>query len=201
MNSLLLDGSLRLPADMGLLSSSLLHLDFSGLRLAQFPLTLTQLRALECLDACDNEFAELPAGITALSRLKELKLGRVHRCDNRFQLKKKCPLNAVALGDLSGFPALCKLRFSFCEVKLCMSLLGGAVRHEALRAYTFHFAHPAPESVPMVLQLSQDLRRSGVLKLPDDDGSAGMIVLRQPCHPSTSSRQLWSCARCEVLVC
>ena len=101
----------RLPDDMGLLSSSLLHLDFSGLRLAQFPLSLMQLRALECLDACENEFAELPAGITALSRLKVLKLGRVYGCDNRLQLNEKCPLNAVALGDLSGFPALCKMSF------------------------------------------------------------------------------------------
>ena len=159
---------IRLPDDMGLLSSSLLHLDFSGLRLAQFPLTLTQLRALECLDACDNEFAELPAGITALSRLKELKLGRVCCCDNCLQLKKKCLLNAVALGDLSGFPALCKLSFSFCEIKLWMSVLGGAVRHRSLASLSLHFAHPAPECMPMVLQLSQELK--GVLKLTGGSG-------------------------------
>ena len=161
---------LRLPADMGLLSLSLMHLNIRGLRLPQFPLALTQLVALECLHANGNEFAELPAGITALSRMKELKLGRVHCFDNHLQLHEKCPLNAVALGDLSGFPALCKLTFSFCEVKLCKSLLGGAVRHASLACIFLHFAHPAPESVPVMLQLSQDLR-SGVLKLPGDDGS------------------------------
>ena len=65
----------------------------------------------------------------------------------------------VALGDLSGFPALCKLTFSFYEVQLCMSLHGGVVRHTSLASIVFDFAHPAPECVPMVLQLSQDLRR------------------------------------------
>ena len=68
---------LRLPANMGLLSLSLLHLDISWLKLPHFPLALTQLVALEGLDAGENEFVELPAGITALSRLTELKLGRV----------------------------------------------------------------------------------------------------------------------------
>ena len=156
---------LRLPADMGLLSSSLLHLDISGLTLAQFPLALMQLVALEGLHADGNELDELPAGITALSRLKELKLGRVQCSDNHLQLDEKCPLNAVALGDLSSFPALCKLTFSFCEIKLCKSLLGGAVRHPSLACIFLHFAHPAPESVPMMLQLSQELGQSNVLKL------------------------------------
>ena len=39
-----------LPADMGLLSSSLLHADMSGLRLTHFPLALAQLTALQSLD-------------------------------------------------------------------------------------------------------------------------------------------------------
>ena len=121
---------LRLPADMGLLSLSLLHLDISGLRLAHFPLALTQLVALEELDAGENDFVELPAGIVALSRLKELKLGGI----------EERPLNAVALGDLSSFPALCKLTFPFCEVKLCMSVLGGAARHKSLVSIYFDHA-------------------------------------------------------------
>ena len=156
---------LRLPADMGLLSSSLLHLDISFLKLPHFPLALLQLVALEGLDAGQNEFAELPAGITALSRLRELKLGRVLCPDDPMQLHEKRPLNAVALGDLSGFPALCKLSFWFCEVKLCMSVLGGAARHDSLACMSFHFPHPAPACAPMVLQLSQELRQRGMLDL------------------------------------
>ena len=61
---------------MGSLSSTLLHLDLSGHALAHFPLALTQLVALENLVADRNRFAKLPAGITALSRLTWLTLGR-----------------------------------------------------------------------------------------------------------------------------
>ena len=133
---------LRLPADMGLLSLSLLHLDISGLRLPQFPIALTLLVRLESLDASENWFAELPAGITALARLTELKLGRVECPEDHLQEHEKRPLNAVALGDLSGFPALCELTFSFCEVKLCMSMLGGAARHSSLARVDFKVCAP-----------------------------------------------------------
>ena len=68
-------GLFRLPADMGLLRSSLLHMNLNALGLPHFPLPLTQLVALECLIATANHFAELPASITALSRLTELRLG------------------------------------------------------------------------------------------------------------------------------
>ena len=59
-------GPLRLPADMGSLSSTLLHLDVSGQIPTRIPLAVTQLVALEHLNAKDNAFTELPAGITAL---------------------------------------------------------------------------------------------------------------------------------------
>ena len=71
-----------------------------------------------------------------------------------------------ALGDLSGFPALCKLEFDYCEVMMCAPMLG-AVRHANLENLTFYVAHPAPESALMVLQLRQTLkglRRGSVLK-------------------------------------
>ena len=67
----------RLPADMGSLTSSLLRLDCTGVGLAQSPLALMQLVALKHLDASFNDFAELPAAITGLSRLTELAFGRV----------------------------------------------------------------------------------------------------------------------------
>ena len=74
----------------------------------------------------------------------------------------------VALGDLSSFPAMCKLKFCFCEVVLCMSLPAGIVQHTSLASMCFCDAHPAPECALMVLQLSQALRQVGrgsVLKL------------------------------------
>lgn len=70
----------------------LLHLHFSMLGLARFPLALTQLVALQSLHATENHCAELPAGITALSRLTELRLGRFMDHDDPLQLQRKRPL-------------------------------------------------------------------------------------------------------------
>ena len=163
-------GLSRLPANMGSLCATLLHLDCSGQGLTQFPLALTQLVALNCLKADWNEFSELPAAITALSRLTELRLGRDPNWKDPLQLHGKRPLDVRALGDLSGFPALRELEFGYCEVRMCDSMLG-AVRHASLASITFRVAHPAPDCAPMVLQLRQTLRglrRSSVLefKLP-----------------------------------
>ena len=151
---------LRLPADMGLLSSSLVYLDMNGLALTHFPLALTQLVALRFLDARSNEFAELPAGLTALSRLTELRLGRVMSEEDPLQLQVKRPLDVRALGDLSGLPALRELTLDFCEAMLSPSLLG-AVRHASLASLCFCNAHPAPECALMLLQLVQELTRLG----------------------------------------
>ena len=92
-------GPLRLPADMGALSSTLLHLDISGHTGTRFPQALMQLVALKHLNATENEFAALPAGITALSRLTELMLGRICMFDeDPLQLRGKRPLDVRALG-------------------------------------------------------------------------------------------------------
>ena len=148
----------RLPAEMGPLDSALLHLDYSGHGLAEFPLGLTQLVALECLRVSGNNFEALPAAITALSRLTELSVGRIVPWKDPLQLHEKRPLDVRALGDLSGLPALCELSFDTCEVRFCESVLG-TVRHASLASLCFSVAHPAPECVPVVLQLSQALGR------------------------------------------
>ena len=137
-------GLSRLPADLSSLRSTLQELDFRGHGLSQFPLALTQLRALEYLGAGRNDFAELPAGITAVSRLAVLTLGRLTSRKDPLQLREKRPLDARALGDLSGFPALHTLSFQACEVMTCVSMLG-AVRHPSLTTLDFDIAHPAPE--------------------------------------------------------
>ena len=150
----------RLPADMGMLSSTLRHLDCCGQGLTVFPPALTQLVALECLAAERNEFTELPAAMTALSRLTELTLGRIMDKKDPLQVHGKRPLDVRALGDLSGFPALRTLSFACCKVTLCPSV-AGAVRHAKLSSLLFCLAHPAPLCVPAVLRLSQSLRRQG----------------------------------------
>ena len=148
----------KLQADLGSLKVTLLHIDFYGQRLAQFPLVLTQLEALVCLKATRNDFAGLPAGITALSRLTELKLVRVTPDNNVLQLHNKLPLDVHAMGDLSGFLALCKVSFDSCEVLLCESVTG-ATWHPSLASLSFNLAHPAPECLLAVLQLCQALKR------------------------------------------
>ena len=163
-----------LPADMGPLRLALRYLDISGQPLTQFPLALTQLVALESLKAEQHHFAELPAAITALSRLTELALGRGPDGSDLLQQHGKRPLDVRALGKLSSFPALRKLTFNCSEVMMCNSMLG-AVRHASLASLVFHIAHPAPECALMVLRLSQALRglkRGNVLTFvqPRDHG-------------------------------
>ena len=158
-------GLSRLPADMGSLCATLLRMDCSWQGLTQFPQSLTQLVALNCLKMNHNDFEGLPVAITKLSRLTKLELGRVHD-DDPLQLHEKRSLDVCALGDLSGFPALRELEFSFCEVMVCESMLG-AVRHASLESFTFYVAHPAPECMLVVLQLRhtlRGLRRGNVLK-------------------------------------
>ena len=167
-------GLARLPSDMGLQSMALLRLSFDGHGYTQFPLALTQLVALESLHASKNDFAELPAGITALSRLTELRLGRVAGKDP-MQMRGSRPLDVRALGDLSGFPALRWLGFEYCEVTLCGSLLG-AVQQCSLMSLVFHVAHPAPGCTMMALQLGQALkrlRRGSVLQVLGEDTYRG----------------------------
>ena len=130
--------------------------NINGRRLTCFPPALTQLVAFECLNAERKDFAEVPVAITALSRLTELRLGRVLVFDEPMQLHDKRPLDARALGDLSGFPALCELTFSFCEVTVCQSLLGAA-QHISVASLTFFLAYFAPECALMLLNLRQAL--------------------------------------------
>lgn len=152
-------GPPRLPADLGSLRSTLQHLDFSGQGLAQFPLAVTQLVALECLNAEHNEFAELPAAISALSRLTELTLGRSECSHGSLQGYEESPLDARSLGDLSAFPALCELTFRSCEVLVC-DTIPGAARHPCLVDLTFWYAHPAPRCAPAVLRLGQEAKKT-----------------------------------------
>ena len=161
----------RLPAAMGSSSSGLQHLDICGHGLTEFPLAVMQLVALRCLRADGNEFAELPAAITALSRLTELRLGRTECHASPVHLRVKLPLDVRALGDLSSFPRLRKLILHCCEVLVCESVVG-VVRHASLQCFYFSASYPAPVCMPVVLQLSLALTRLGrgsVLKVESWD--------------------------------
>ena len=146
---------LRLPAVMGSLTSSLLHLDISGHAGGCMPPAMTKLVALQHLNCSESTYEQLPAGITALSRLTELVLGGV-----LLETHSLFCLDARALGDLSSFPALRRLTFDRCRVTLSPSI-PGAARHTSLTSLRFDWACPARESEPAVLQLGQELERLG----------------------------------------
>ena len=197
-------GLFRLPADMGLLSLSLVDLEVSGLRLTHFPDALTQLVALERLVANKNEFAKLPASVTALSRLTELALGRLVTGSGILRPHKIYPLDVRALGDLSAFPALRTLSFAFCEVALCVSLPGGAVQHPSLESICFCLAHPAPDCVPMVLQLSQELRRlrgGSVVKVAGNVEDLDLFAALMRCAQALLPFQIFKAALAGCALC
>ena len=182
-----------LPAGMGLLSLSLLHLNVSWLVLPHFPLDLTQLVALESLDASHNNFAELPLGITALSKLTDLSLGRVPVINLMHGQCDADPLDVRALGDLSGFPALRELTFKHCEVMLCPSLLG-ALRHASLDNLCFKTAYPAPKCALAVLQLCREFRRLR-------RGSAVTCVCEGPPDMPWELRAAWLKFKADINAC
>ena len=162
----------NLPAGMGTLRPTLLRLDLSGVNLRSFPLAVTQLTALQCLQASENSFAVVPDEITALGRLETLELGRRGKpVDNLLRGAPVNDIDASALGDLSPFPLLCTLSFARCKVMLSGTFVAAA-GHGRLANLLFGNAHPAPECMPEVLQLWRDLQRQGrggVLQLKECD--------------------------------
>ena len=151
------------PADMGALKSTLLSLDMSHMRLASFPLAVTQLTALHCLKASWSHFPVVTAGITALNRLVTLELGREDKSDlvpRNEHLVSREPLDANALGDLSSFGHLRTLSFQHCEVKLS-GTFSNAAGHVTLANLVFDQAYPAQECMVAVLQYRQELQRRG----------------------------------------
>ena len=151
------DAYLGLPWLPSYMSHNVLHLSLAGHGLAQFPLVLTQLVALEHLDARGNDFADPPTAVTALSRLTELVLGRMPTLE---PWEPDEPLDVRALGDLSAFPALCKLYIHACEVALPGSVLG-VTWHASLTELWFYDVRFTLESAPLVRQLRQALEQMG----------------------------------------
>ena len=179
---------------MGSLSMTLRHLDINGHMGTRFPLAVTQLVGLEHLNAKECEFAKLPAGITALSRLTELQLGGNSGYDDLLDVR--------ALGDLSRFPGLRNLTFNSCEVRLSRSVVGAA-RHASLASLCFYEAHPTPNCAPAVLRLGQELWRLGqgsvrkcVCSSCYSRGGLQAAQRHAPCHKFMAG---WRRVGCRVL--
>ena len=124
-------------------------------------------------------------------------LGRLVSKNDPAQVHEKHTLDVCALGDLSGFPALTKVTFCFCEVLLCKSFLG-AVRHPSFRRLAFLYAHPAPKCTLMVLQLSHLLGDLGRVRVLRFGGQAGWNWVNDalqdaqgqaPCHTGQAAAE------------
>ena len=164
---------------MGSLSTTLTYLDFGGHWLTRFPHVVMQLGALKVLIATNNDFAVLPPAITALSRLAELRLGRIMPPVDPQHIvpfidpERRPPLDVRALGSLSSFPALRRLSLAACEV-IVRESFSVAAQHPAIEKISFRQAHPAPGCAQTVQQLSSALVRMGrgsVLEFTDEEYS------------------------------
>jgi hypothetical protein len=117
--------------------ASLTRLSLPGQNLLDFPtgiLAATRLTHL-CLSRC--RFEHLPEGISMLTALETLELGR-------YALSGKIGggFDAQALGSLAGFPNLQSLTFRSCSVQFCPSIQTAAA-HPRLRRLQLDSAFPA----------------------------------------------------------
>jgi hypothetical protein len=119
--------------------ASLTHLKLAWSRLQAFPtgaLAATRLMHLDLRDCC---FEQLPVGVSVLTGLEELCLGR-HAAG---EMEIGGCLDAQALGSLAGFPSLRRLQFLTSSVLLCSSFQAAAV-HPRLERLQLSASYPAP---------------------------------------------------------
>jgi len=89
------------------------------------------------LDLSGSCFEQLPEGVSALTALEELRLGRHATGD----LEIGGSLDARALGSLDGFPKLRKLSFANCSVLFC-SHFQAAAAHPRLERLELSASYP-----------------------------------------------------------
>jgi hypothetical protein len=128
--------------------------------LQAFPEQALALWQLTYLDVSNNYFSALPAGVTVLSNLQYLALGLSTSFAMGRSLHTLGILDAVALGDLSAFPCLTVLGFSYCQVALSHDF--GVRHHAPLDKVLFVRARPCQgSSAAALLALHRQLLGSG----------------------------------------
>jgi len=154
---------------MPVLPQSLFVLQATG-RLQAFPVQALALRQLAYLHLSDNCFTALPAGVTALSKLKYLTLGFPEGSHPEDHASMRI-LDAVALGDLSAFPCMLALRFYNCQVALSHDF--GVRHHARLDQVLFVCAQPCRgPSAAALLALHWQRLGSGHWGVDRDSGRA-----------------------------
>ncbi len=116
------------------------------------------------LDLSANSFEQLPEGVSVLTALQELSLGRRTADD----MEIGGALDARALGSLTGFRKLRSLGLANCSVLFCSDFQAAAA-HPCLERLQLHASYPAPGlSLDAFLAFATTLQqqgRSDVLKL------------------------------------
>ena len=150
--------SSQAPTCTPVLPVSLTHLQATG-GLQAFPEQALTLQQLAYLHLDENCFTALPAGMTALSKLKYMALG-FPEDSHPIAPDSLRVLDAVALGDLSAFPRMKTLKFSNCRVELSHDF--GVRRHARLKKVLFDCARPCRgSSAAALLALHHQLLGSG----------------------------------------
>ncbi len=126
-----------LPAGGAPSLASLTHLTLSGHNLGVCPPGVLAAVHLAHLDLSHCCFEQLPVGMSALSALTELRLGR-HAAG---RLLIGGTLDARALGSLAGFPKLRSLSFANSSVLFCSDFQAAAA-HPRLERLQLRAAYP-----------------------------------------------------------
>ena len=126
-----------LPASAPCLSS-LTDLCLRAHSLAVFIAGILTATRLAGLDLSYSWFSSLPEGVSVLTALTELRLGRYPVAPNEFG----GALDVRALGSLARFPKLSRLSFVSCSVRFCPDFQAAAA-HPCLECLELEASHPA----------------------------------------------------------
>ena len=148
--------------------ASLTKICLTGYKLQCWPSCVLAMTSLTCLDLRHNCFEQLPDAMSVLTCLKELSLGRHSTGPGEVG----GALDARALGNLAGFPALRSLEFCHCSVQFCPSFQAAAA-HPCLKELELVNSYPAcgPSCVAFLIFVAALLQqgRAGVLCLRDNE--------------------------------
>ncbi len=152
--------------------ASLTKICLTEYQLRCWPACVLAMTGLTCLDLRGTCFEEVPEGVSVLTCLTELSLGRHSPGPGEVG----GALDARALGNLAGFPALRSLEFGHCSVRFGPSFQAAAA-HPCLKKLELANSYPAPglscvASLNFVAALLQQ-GRAGVLRLGDVVQGAG----------------------------
>ena len=188
-----------LPSSGAPCCASLRRLSLTGHNMPAFPpgiLTASRLTHLNLSPGC---FEQLPEGVSALTALEELRLGR-HAAG---EMEIGGTLDARALGGLAGFPNLRSLTFDNCSVLLCPGFQAAAA-HPCLEDLELITSYPAcGASCAAVLAFATNLLqqgRPGVLGLLDSavDGAGRQDSRRFRTALKAVGFPLRDCSQCSL---